>query len=250
MKKLITLFFLLALSMSAFAQNVNDYKYVIVPTKFSFLKKPNQFNMNALTKSLLEKYGFVVFFDNENLPAEVGDYNCNKLYADVIEDGNFMKTKMKIVLKDCKGNPLFITDEGTSREKEYGASYNEAFRMAARSFETLHYKYNGNEIAVERTVVKTINDGTTIKKEIVAAKPETVVPPGKEVFFAQPISNGYQLVDSTPKVVMKIFNTNTKDMFIAEKGQEKGVLRNDNGQWIFDYYTDGKLNSEIVYIKF
>ena len=250
MKKIITLFVLLVVSTTAFAQNVNDYKYVIVPSKFSFLKKPNQYNLNALTKSLLEKYGFVVFFDNENLPAEVGDYNCNKLYADVIEDGNFMTTKLQIVLKDCKGNPLFITDQGSSREKEYGPSYNEAFRAAARSFETLHYKYNGNEIAVERTVVKTINDGTTIKKEIVSTKPETVVPKGKEVFFAQPIANGYQLVDSTPKVVMKIFNTNTKDMFIAEKGQEKGVLRNDNGQWIFDYYTDGKLHSETVYIKF
>lgn len=236
------------LSTTAFAQSVNDYKYVIVPSKFAFLKKPNQFNMNALTKSLLEKYGFVVFFDNENLPAEVGDYNCNKLYADVKEDGNFMKTKMQILLKDCKGNLLFISDEGTSREKDFGQSYNEAFRAAAKSFENLQYNYNGNEIAIERTVVKTINDGTTVKKEIVPAKTET--PQGKEVFFAQPISNGYQLVDSTPKVVMKIYNTNTKDTFIAEKGQEKGVLRNDNGNWFFEYYADGKLYSETVYIKF
>jgi len=249
MKRIIALF-LFFTATAGFSQTVNDYKYVIVPSKFTFLKKPNQFNMNGLTKSLLEKYGFIVFFDNENLPAEVGDYNCNKLYADVISDGNFMKTKVQVLLKDCKGNTLFATDEGSSREKEYAVSYNQALREAGKSFDALQYKYNGSVTSIEKTVVRTTNDGTSVKKEMVPAKVEATSFEGKETYFAQPIANGYQLVDSTPKVVMKIYNTSSKDMFIAEKGDLKGVLKNDNGSWSFEYYVDGKLTTEDINIKF
>lgn len=250
MKKALALLLFLAGTV-AFAQSVNDYKYVIVPAKFDFLKNPNQYNMNALTKSLLEKYGFVVFYDTENLPAEVSDYNCNKLYADVTSNGGFMKTKIQVKLKDCKGNVLFATQEGQSREKEYQISYTMALRDTSKSFDELQYKYNGSGISVERSTIKTTNDGTTIKQEIIPTKATAVADTsGKETFFAQPVPNGYQLVDSTPKVVMKIYNTSTKDTFIAEKGELRGLLKNDNGNWIFEYYLDGKPMSEILNIKF
>jgi len=250
MKKALALLLFLTGSI-AFAQSVNDYKYVIVPSQFAFLKSPNQFNMNSLTKSMLEKYGFTVFYDNENFPAEVGDYNCNKLYADVVSNGGLIKTKIKVLLKDCKGNVLFETQEGENREKDFQLAYNLALRDASKSFDALQYKYNGSGISVERSTVKTTNDGTTVKKEIVPAKTEIVSnASSKETFFAQPISNGYQLVDNTPKVVMKIYATSTKDTFIAEKGEFKGIVTNDNGNWIFEYYADGKLMSESLNIKF
>jgi len=235
----------------AFAQSVNDYKYVIVPAQFAFLKKPNQYNMNVLTKSMLEKYGFVVFYDNENLPAEVSDYNCNKLYADVVSNGGFMKTKIQVQLKDCKGNVLFATEEGQNKEKDYQLSYNMALRDASKSFDELQYRYNGSGISVERSTVKTTNDGTTVKKEVFPAKTEVAAnASAKETLFAQPIPNGYQLVDNTPKTVMKIYNTSTKDTYIAEKGEFRGMLKNDNGNWIFEYYADGKPMSETLNIKF
>lgn len=250
MKKILALLLFLTGSI-AFAQSVNDYKYVIVPSQFAFLKSPNQFNMNSLTKSMLEKYGFIVFYDNENFPAEVGDYNCNKLYADVVSNGSLIKTKIKVLLKDCKGNVLFATEEGENREKDFQLAYNLALRDASKSFDALQYKYNGSGISVERSTIKTTNDGTTVKKEVIPAKMEgTSNASAKEAYFAQPISNGYQLVDSTPKVVMKIYATSTKDIFIAEKGEFKGIVKNDNGNWIFDYYADGKLITEMLNIKF
>jgi len=249
MKKIFSTF-LLFVAFGSFAQSVNDYKYVILPTKFSFLKEDNQYNLNALTKSMLEKYGFTVFYSNENLPDEVGDYNCNKLYGDVQSVGGFMVTKLVITLKDCKDRMLFISDEGKSREKEYQISYNLALREASKSFDNLGYKYNGSVLSVEKTVVKTTNDGTSVKKEIVPATTEKSAVVSKEFLFAQPIENGYQLVDSSPKVVMKIFNTNSKDMFMAEKGELRGVLRNENKTWVFEYYKEGKLVSETLNVKF
>ena len=40
------------------------------------------------------------------------------------------------------------------------------------------------------------------------------------------------------------------EKFIAEKGQKIGTLYRNNDAWIFEYYDNGKLISEILNIKF
>ena len=51
----------LTVSISSWAQsNLNDYKYVLVPEKFDFLKSNDQYQLNSLTKFLLQKKGFTV----------------------------------------------------------------------------------------------------------------------------------------------------------------------------------------------
>lgn len=246
MKKITTLFFLL-FSIVTFAQSVNDYRYVLVPSRFNFAKQANAYNLNMMTKSMLEKYGFVVYMDTDQMPEEVLSYNCNKLYADVLEDNSITTTKLTIVLKDCKNKIVFKSAEGKSREKDWKIGYNEAFRNAAKSFDALGYKYNGSTVGFQREVVKTTNDGSSVKKEIVPVPSKA---DAGNTWFAQPTANGFQLVDTTPKVVMLLYNTGSKEMYMAEKGSTKGVLRNDNGQWIFEYYVEGKLVSEIVNVKF
>ena len=62
MKKYIALF--LMFSTGVFAQNINDYKYALVPAKFSFFKEDNMYNLNLLTKMYLQKYKQRDFFLN------------------------------------------------------------------------------------------------------------------------------------------------------------------------------------------
>jgi hypothetical protein len=119
MKKTLFLIFFLASSLG-FAQSVNDYKYAIVPSKFEFLKDKDQYRLNTLTKMLMEKYGFVTYFDTDILPTEVAESNCNNVYVDVQNTGNMFSTKLIVVLKDCKNAILFTSLEGKSREKEGG----------------------------------------------------------------------------------------------------------------------------------
>lgn len=57
MKSKILLLFIL-ISSYVFSQSVNDYQYVIVPVKYDFLSKEDQYGLNTLTKLLLQKYGF------------------------------------------------------------------------------------------------------------------------------------------------------------------------------------------------
>lgn len=246
MKKYLVLLLVLT-SCLGFSQSINDYKYAIVPSKFSFLKEKDQYRMNTLTKMFMEKYGFVTYFDTDVLPVEVADQNCNKVYVDVESHGSMFSTKLNVVIKDCKNNILF-TSEGKSKEKEYQIAYNQALREAFNSFDAVGYKYNGSMTSVETVVVKTTNDGTTIKKEIIQTNANTSV--SSVALFAQPIANGFQLIDSTPKVVLKIYNTSVKDTYIAEGNQGKGILYLNNGDWTFEYYVGDTLMSERFKVKY
>ncbi len=129
------LLLIVLISVSAHAQSLNGYKYAMVPEKFSFLKEPNKYNLNLLSKMFLQKYGFEVYYDTDKTaPNDFFQNNCNKIYLDLIESSNMFSTKIKVVLKDCKGNIIAESEEGVSRDKEFMASYNEALRAAFEKF--------------------------------------------------------------------------------------------------------------------
>ena len=227
------------------AQSINDYKYVIVPAKFDAFKEPNKYNLNVNTKLLLQKYGFEVFMIEDELPTEIANSRCKALFADVIQDKSLLVSKLKIVLKDCKDKVVYETAVGKSREKDLKLSYNLAFRDAAKSFETLNYKYTGgNEIAV------TTEEKQEPKEESKIYSLETNPESPEIFFFAQPITNGFQIVNSEPRVIMRLFKTSQNNVFIAVKGDEKGIVITKNGKWFFENYVDGKLVSEPINIRF
>ena len=245
MKKYIILLVVLASSLG-FSQTVNDYKYAIVPSKFTFLKDKDQYRLNTLTKMLMEKYGFVTFFDTDILPVEVAENNCNKVFVEVQSNGNMFMTKLSVVLRDCKNTILFTSVEGKSREKEYQISYNQALREAFNSFETLEYKYNGNSNDNANSNIS-IKENSNVKGGNLN---DDNIKLNDLVLFAQPIENGFQLIDSTPKVIMKIYTTSSPICFIAYKNNIQGVLISKNNQWFFEYINYSKLVSEKVEVKF
>jgi len=147
------------------AQNsVNDYKYVIVPEGYVFLRENDDYQLNSLTKFLFEKYGFTAFIRGEDLPEDLKTNGCKGLTADVRKNSGLLKTKLIVDLKDCNGIVVFSTKEGTSREKEYKKSYHEALRNAFKDIQALNYKYNGkkeNMVAVtspQSNVPKEVNN--------------------------------------------------------------------------------------------
>ncbi len=234
-----------------FAQNLNDYKYALVPSKFSFLKEENMYNLNLLTKMYLQKYGFETYFENETVPDDFVNTNCNKIFVDLIQENNMFTTKVKVILKDCKGRILFTSEEGKSRDKQYKIAYNEALRMAFDNFSVLKtHKFQStekslemigepNEVKVTTELKEALNNGTIIN---------TIV--NSSALFAQPISNGFQLINSEPKVIFKIYKTSTKDFYIATKGTINGVFFSKNKEWFFEYYQNEKLISDKVEVKF
>jgi len=234
MKKILLLL-VLFLAVTAFSQNINDYEYVIVPAKFSFLKVNDKYRLNTNSKLLLQKYGFKSVFPSDSIPLEIANNNCNKLYFDLVEDNNFLITKIKIVLKDCREKLLFESDYGTSKEKELEIAYNKALREAGKSFDKLNYKYNG----------KNNSSITQEPSKIIVSKTDS-----ETFYFAQPIANGFQVVDYELKVIMKLYNTSQKNVFLGIKGTMNGVVISKENHWFFEYYDGDKLISESINLKF
>lgn len=242
------LILVLLLSIQGFCQDLNKYQYAIVPAKFDFLKEKDKYRLNTLTKLLMEKYGFITYISTDIQPEEIANTNCNKVFVDVLENSSLFVTKVKVVLKDCKNNILFTSDQGTSREKEFGAGFNEALRNAFKSFDKLNHKYNG-DITKEEIIP---GQETAVLKETFEER--TLTPTSEDnpelFYFAQSIINGFQIVNSEPRVLMRLFNTSQKNVFIGLKGDIHGVVLFKNNQWFFEYYEKAKLVSELINLKF
>jgi hypothetical protein len=237
MKKVLFLLLFLATSIS-FSQSLNDYKYAIVPSKFEFIKEKDQYRLNTLTKLLMEKYGFITYFDTDILPNEVVDNNCNKVYVDVKSNGNLFVTKLTVVLKDCKNAVVFTSVEGRSREKELQVAYNQALREAFTSFEKLDYKYSGKSNV-------NVNSNNNVKSNV---NSNVKVPILNQNLFAKPLgANLFQLLTNDtgiPNLVLTIAKTNNPSIFIVEEAMRQGVVYKNNNEWIFDSYENEKLISE------
>ena len=253
MRKYILLLVLL-LSVQGFCQDLNKYQYAIVPAKFEFLKEKNQYRLNNLTKLLMEKYGFTTYLTTDVQPEAIANANCNKVFVEVLENGNMFVTKLKVVLKDCQNKVLFTTEEGTSREKEFGAGFNEALRNAFKSFDKLNHKYNGATLEEETVIapekVAVLKETVVLEENFETSKPAENQEVTTDVFFAQPTANGFQVINSEPKVIMRLLNTSQKEVYIAQKDTFQGVVILKNNQWFFEYYDNSKLVSELIKLKF
>lgn len=246
-----TLLLLVLLSISGYAQNtINNYKYVIVPEKFNFLKQNDQYKLNTLTKALLEDKGFSVYFDNADLPKDIANNKCNALTVEVLEKNSMFSTNLTILLKDCYGKTVFETKQGKSREKEYTVSYNLALRDAFTSITETPYAYQPASVPAKASVpVSVPSANVTTAVSNTSAKPtESKLTPG--TLYAQPTATGYQLIDTAPKIILTLYKTSVDDYFIADNGSSNGIVFKKNDSWVFEYYHNGQLIAEKLLIKF
>jgi len=142
MKSIYWLLLMGLLSFSATGQSVNDYKYVLVPHYYEWAKEVDKYQLNSLTTFLFKKYGFKAFQGLENLPKDVDRNRCNILTADVEQNATLFRTKLKVLLKDCNGDIVFMSQEGSSKQKQFKPAYHEALRKAFTSIEEIKYAYN------------------------------------------------------------------------------------------------------------
>ena len=276
------------ITIGAFAQtNLNSYKYVIVPNKFDFLKEKDQYQLNSLTNFLFNKYGFEALMEGESYPEDLAKNRCLALRSDVIKDSGMFKTKLSIEIKDCNDQVVFTSEVGESREKEYKTAYNQALREAFKSIEALNYKYKPsdkvtslevketpakNEVAQEiqqlKQEIQNLKkekeaevvevEKTAVRTPVVKSEPRPIedvetIQEGVEqvlssVLYAQEIQNGFQLVDSSPKVVYRIKQTGANNVFIVEN--KSAIIYKKGDSWVLEYYLNDTLQQESLNIKF
>ena len=159
-----------------FSQDLNDFKYIIVPESYDILGKTNQYQLNALTKFLFEKNGFQTIMKTETWPEDLQQNPCLGVSPVLVEDSGLFVTKMRIVLQDCKGMTVYKTREGKSKEKEFQAAYQESFRDAFQDLADLQYEYKSNSGIAESVKMSSENSSVKEVKNITSEAKNEVVP--------------------------------------------------------------------------
>jgi len=169
MEKLILLFFTILSFQNSWAQKeLNNYKYVIVPKRFDFQSKPNSYRINSLTKYLLNKIDFNTLLDDQVLPDDALKNRCLALNVKLLVKSNMLRTNVRVAFINCRNKVVYTSGEGTSREKEYQKSYQEAIRGAFNSLGNYKFTYTPQQQLVEK---EKIND---VVKPIVKNKVEAI----------------------------------------------------------------------------
>ncbi|WP_297792648.1 hypothetical protein [uncultured Eudoraea sp.] len=282
--KIYCLLIIFAFSYSLQAQ-LNKYKYIIVPKNFVGFKYENQYKTSTLIKYLFQQKGFDVVYD-DNLPQDLNSNRCLGLLVQLNHKSTMFATIASLTLKDCNDKDVFVTAEGKSKSKDYTLGYKEAISYAFNSFNNVSYSYKppATRSTVKSTPVvlkeevkepkavkaaeekkdigppkintsesnsEVVTKGSATVAAAAASQVSTVPTMGSpEVWYAQEIPNGYQLVDSTPKIRLKVYNTSLPDIYIGVNGEIKGLVYSKNSKWYFEYYIADKLQIEELAIKF
>ena len=268
---------LVVISNSIFGQqHINNYKYVTVSKKFDFQKTKDQYQLNSLTKFLLEKEGFKTLFDVETKPQELINNACLNLIVKINKNSNMLTTKLNVELMNCQ-NEVVYSGDGRSKLKVYKKAYHEALRKALEPLKNLNYKYNPELISSATTIKEEpaiIKEENPIEVEVVVSESvdvleaeeaveaveETVVKPSEveaihkiesldsDILCAQRTTNGYQLVDSSPKVVYVLQKSSVVDLYILK--DKNGIVYKKSGKWLIEYYANNELVLKELNIKF
>ncbi|TVZ58900.1 hypothetical protein NA63_1415 [Flavobacteriaceae bacterium MAR_2010_105] len=293
-KSLLIVLAILLLQFKLSAQeNINNYKYVIVPTSYDFLEGQDRYQLNSLTKFLFNKYGFTAFFQNEDFPQDLRNNRCLAMFVNVEKEKGFLRTKLRIDLLDCNGNLVTSSRVGSTNEKEFDKAYNLALRDAFETFQHIDYSYQPSKTTVASTAVEPAASENLVEKEkeierlqdelkslkeekkepvktneapvpVVKEEPkiETIVEEGQpkvveanievkeasDLLYAQPIANGFQVVDLTPKIVMVLLETAKTDTFLVK--DDDAIVYKENGLWYLSRNDGSKVSIEPLNIKF
>jgi hypothetical protein len=230
---ILTLFF-------SYAKSQEKIQNIIIPKKFDFFKEDNQYNLNFLLKSFFEKEGFVTIYDSElskNTPID----SCAFLYPNLKHEKNFFITKILVEIKDCNGNVLLKSVEGTSRDKAYNKANNESLRIALNSLRgKLNFKTKPSNKAAVTVIAKKTEETQMIKKN------------DNNILLLYPIPTqiGYKLVDDVPNVIFELTKSSSPEIFMAKKGNLQGLFVKKESNWFFEYNNGDQLVSEKVEVKF
>lgn len=242
MKKLAFLI-LLFVTGTLFAQSINDYRYVVIPTRFDLQSEPNQYRLNTLSKKYLTEAGFEAVHESLMTDDQV-NHRCDNLFIDIVKVKSLLTIKVKVLFKDCRNAVVFESKEGSSKDKSYEKGYQEALAKAFESVKELQYTYTGKKqeavtesqpIAVQKTITPVVSTTTTAPSDATS----------KTVYTVEPLASGYLIIDNnTSKIALKILKTSDPKIYTASRNGDSGVFLNKNGKWFFEYYRNGTLYSE------
>ena len=267
MKNILSLSLLFCLSM-VFGQNISDYQYIYVPAKFKDFES-NQYNLNTqLKKALIDKKYTIIHEEMTDWPAELRENPCKVLTADLLNDSNMFRNRVKLQFTNCQKKVVSET-KGNSLYKEYDLGFEDALNLSLKTIPTSspnpnlfvsYIKENVKEQPAKPIDVKEI-------KEIVTEAPATPATSVKSVELkkAESYTNGkvnlqkvqiskdqFILVSSASSVPFATFkNTAKADVYRVTLENGTSTLGyTENGNLVIEIPTsDGDFKKEVFMAK-
>jgi len=229
------LFLFFYVSINYAQNNLNRYKYVIVPKKFEDFKEDNKYQLNSLTKFLFEKNGYTAIFEYESYPNDLKENPCLGVTAKVRDNSKMLSTKVSIELIDCYNKVVFNSSEGKSKEKDYKKGYQEALRSSFITFEALDYSFDSslvvNSNVAPSTSIPVVTPKVIPTPAVVAATDKTVTvnQPAKVEAKASSMVKSYKndnisffLIEQNNSLIAYV-NSSKNDIY--KKGEKIGTLK-------------------------
>ncbi|HBX63709.1 hypothetical protein [Empedobacter sp.] len=251
MKIILSSLFLIALS-SLQAQNVTDYKYVIVPQLFKDFAKED-FQLNTGLKTALRKKDYEVVNEN-SIPLDVQINPCLATKANIEEVKVMFRNNLKVTFTDCN-NAVVSSYEGSSKEKDFTKGYQEALTFAMNQV--------GKQNAKDLPVTKTENTTTikeTTNKVVTQVSNKTVENKnvyksnGKNYTTASTNNNEFVLIDQeNSQVIAQFYPAAQQNIFhvtvISQNGNYQTIGYLNGNNIIIEYKTGDKSWSTTTYSK-
>ena len=270
------------------AQELDAFKYIIVPKQFEFQRGEDRFQLNSLTKFLFDKKGFTTLMEGDRQPEDLRENPCLGAKANVLDNSGMLSTKFMIEILNCQNKVVFTSVEGKSKIKDKKRGQHDALRKAFRSVQEIDYTFDRTNVVVyeeakpavepeespaKPAAVELVEEAAVAETPKAEPEPETVSteepapqvvtqetpveqvkpvvseqPKKSVVLYAQEVENGYQLVDNTPKIVFVALKSSQENRFYLKN--KAGVLYKNGDAWYAEYYKDGVLITKELQIKF
>ncbi len=129
MKK-ISIFLSIILIVLAKAQNLSDYKYIVIPKEFNGFKADKSYGLNIILENSLKKKKYIILSETKDAwPFDANVNSCKVFNANVLEDKSMFRNKIILEFKDCKGQLIF-TQKSSSSIKEFEPGFQDALKQA------------------------------------------------------------------------------------------------------------------------
>ena len=216
----------IAASSFAFAQSVQEYKYIAVPTNFAD-KQINTYKLSEnLAKQLKAKRYVVVSENPAEWPVEIAGKPCQVLKANLLDTGTLFRNRVDLVLKDCN-DKVVLESRGNSMIKEFDPGYSDALKLAL-------VKLPASEAI---TPIATVAEVKTEKAE----NQEAAMPSGIVLF----INNGstYQKIQTGEKqfILVQQNSSNSYATFVESSRKDMYHVTLNDGKTTMAYIEDGNL---------
>lgn len=239
MKNLIATLLLCSIS-TVHAQEVNDYKYIHIPEKFSSFEQ-DQYQLNNRLRYLLTQKKYEVLpSDKLNWPQEILQSPCSVLSTDIHKIKSFLNNKLEVVFTDCSQNNI-ETFEGTSKIKEFDKGYQEALKLALMKLRTPNAKTSIPMTKLEQSK-KVVNEVATPEPKSADVTISNLLTDGTKNYQKIDLQNGgFILMSENGNQVIAKFETTSKT------GVYRVVVTNDNSNYSsVGYSNENSISYEVL----